>query len=119
MNPYGQTQPLARRLLGLLAGWICCVALVATAEGLIRQAPLPVPAAWVTPGAVFLAALAGGYLCALIAKERVMPRVLIAIILISGLAYGVSPANGSGASPVVMALLGAAGVYFGAWLRDG
>src|SRR5690348_15071352 len=76
MIPQGQPQTLARRLLGLLAGWVCCVSLVATVEGYLRQAPLPVPSAWVTPGAALLAAMAGGYLCAFIAKDRTMPRVL-------------------------------------------
>ena len=119
MNGYPQTRSLALRLLGLFTGWICCVSLVATVEGYLRQAPVPVPKAWLTPGAALLAAMAGGYLCALIAKDRTMPRVLIAVVLISGLAYGASPANGTGASPVLLAILGAAGVYLGAWLRDG
>lgn len=118
MNIHTQ-QTLIRRLLGLVAGWLCCVALVATAEGLIRQAPMPVPAAWITPLAAFVAAMAGGYLCALIATDRTMPRILIAIVLISGLAYGSSPVAGEGAKPVLLAILGAAGVYLGAWMRDG
>lgn len=119
MIPQGQPQTLARRLLGLLAGWVCCVSLVATVEGYLRQAPLPVPSAWVTPGAALLAAMAGGYLCAFIAKDRTMPRVLIAIVLISGLAYGASPVAGADAKPLLLAILGAVGVYLGAWLRDG
>lgn len=118
MNIHAQ-QTLARRLLGLLAGWVCCIFLVATAESVIRNVLMPVPAAWVSPGAVLLAAMAGGYVCALISTDRTMPRILIAVVLISGLAYGASPANGGGASPVVLAILGAVGVYLGAWLRDG
>ena len=112
-------QTLLRRLLGLLAGWVCCVTLVATAEGLIRKAPLPVPSGWITPLAAFAAAAAGGYLCALISTDRTMPRILIAIVLITGLAYGASPAAGEGAKPLLLAMLGAAGVYMGAWMRDG
>ena len=120
MNGYGQQpQTLARRILGLLAGWACCILLVATVEGYLRQSPVPVPKAWVTPGAALIAAMAGGYLCALIAKDRTMPRILIAVVLISGLAYGASPANGSGASPVLLAIMGAVGIYLGAWMRDG
>ena len=118
-NAYAPPQTLARRILGLLAGWFCCLSLVATAEGIIRQASIPVPVAWTTPCAALLAAMAGGYLCAFIAKDRVMPRVLIAIVLISGLAYGASPVAGADAEPVLLAILGAAGVYLGAWLRDG
>ena len=116
---YGQPPTLARRLLGLLAGWLCCLFLVATAEGLIRQVPLPFPQAWVTPASAFLAALAGGYLCAFIAKDRTMPRVLIVIVLVSGLVYGMSPAAGADAKPSLLAILGAAGVYLGALMRDG
>lgn len=118
MNAHAQ-QTLLRRFLGLVAGWLCCVTLVATAEGLIRQAPMPVPAGWITPIAAFAAAAAGGYLCALIATDRTTPRILIAIVLITGLAYGASPVAGEGAKPVLLAILGAAGVYIGAWMRDG
>ena len=118
MNQY-PPQTMFRRLAGLLAGWLACLFLVATAESLIRQFPMPLPAVWISSGAVFLAALAGGYLCALIAKDRMIPRILIAIVLISGLAYGVSPAAAAGSSPVLLAILGAAGVYLGAWLKDG
>ncbi|HTL98058.1 MAG TPA: hypothetical protein VL181_04570 [Holophagaceae bacterium] len=119
MNPHGQPQTIARRLLGLLAGWLCCVSLVATVEGFLRQAPMPVPTAWITPGAALLAAMAGGYLCAFISKDRTMPKVLIAAVLISGLAYGASPAAGADAKPLLLAIMGAVGVYLGAWLRDG
>jgi hypothetical protein len=110
---------VVRRLAGLLAGWVCCVFLVATAEGLIRQSPVVLPAAWISLGAAFLAALAGGYLCALIARDRTTPRILIAVVLFSGLAYGVSPAAAPGSEPVLLAILGATGVYLGAWMKDG
>ncbi|HET8715981.1 MAG TPA: hypothetical protein VFM16_09165 [Holophagaceae bacterium] len=112
-------RPLLQRIAGLLAGWLACVFLVATVEGTIKRSPVPLPAAWITPGAAFIAAFIGGYLCALIARDRTMPRVLIGIVLISGLAYGASPAAGEGVSPVLLALLGAAGVYLGAWTKDG
>jgi len=112
-------QTLVRRLAGLLAGWLACVFLVATAESAIRKAPVALPAAWISLGAVFLAALAGGYLCALIARDRMIPRVLIAIVLLSGLAYGVSPVAAPGSQPVLLAILGAAGVYLGAWMKAG
>lgn len=118
MNQY-PPQTVLRRLAGLLAGWLACVFLVATADGLIRQSPVALPAAWISLGAVFLAALVGGYLCALIARDRVIPRILIAIVLLSGLAYGVSPVAATGSQPVLLAILGAAGVYLGAWLKDG
>ncbi|HZU53427.1 MAG TPA: hypothetical protein VFF77_06005 [Holophagaceae bacterium] len=118
MNQY-PPQTLFRRLAGLLGGWLACVFLVATAEGLIRKSPVALPAAWIGLGAVFLAALAGGYLCAFIARDRVIPRILIAIVLLSGLAYGVSPVAAPGAQPVLLAILGAAGVYLGAWMKDG
>ena len=118
MNQH-QRQTVFRRLVGLLAGWLACVFLVAMAESLIRQAPVALPAAWISLGAVFLAALAGGYLCSLIAKDRMIPRVLIAIVLLSGLAYGVSPAAAADSHPVLLAILGAAGVYLGAWMKAG
>jgi hypothetical protein len=118
MNQY-PPQSLFRRLAALLVGWLACAFLVATAEGLIRQSPVPLPAAWIGLGAVFLAALAGGYLCALIAKDRIIPRILLAIILLSGLAYGVSPVAAPGSQPVLLAILGAVGVYLGAWMKDG
>lgn len=118
MNPL-PPQTLFRRLAGLVAGWLACIFLVATADGLLRQSPVPVPAAWVSSVAVFLAALAGGYLCALISKDRTMPRVLLAAVLLTGLAYGVSPAAAAGSKPLLVAILGAAGVYFGAWMKAG
>lgn len=108
-----------RRFAGLLAGWLACVFLVATADGLVRQSPVPLPAAWISSVDVFLAALVGGYVCALIAKDRIIPRILAAVILFTGLAYGVSPVAAAGSNPVVLALLGAAGVYFGSWFKDG
>ena len=111
-------QTLFRRLAGLVVGWLACIFLVATAGGLIRQSPL-VPVAWISSVAVFLAALAGGYLCALIAKDRMIPRVLMAVVLLSGLAYGVSPAAAAGSKPLLVAILGVAGVYLGAWLKAG
>lgn len=118
MNPT-PPQTVLRRLAGLLTGWLACVFLVATADGLIRESPVPLPAAWISSGAVFLAALAGGYLCALIAKDRMIPRILTAIVLLTGLAYGASPVAAAGSKPVLLAILGAAGVYLGAWLKDG
>ena len=118
MNQY-PPQTMLRRLAGLLAGWLACVFLVATADGLIRQFPVALPAAWINLGAVFLAAMAGGYLCALIARDRMIPRVLIAIVLFSGLAYGVSSVATPGSQPVLLAILGAAGVYLGAWMKQG
>ncbi len=118
MTP-GRDSRTLRKVAGLLAGWFACVFLVATAEGLIRMSPVPLPAAWIGLGAIFLAALAGGYLCALIAKDRTMPRILIAVVLFTGLAYGVSPAASPGSQPVLLAILGAAGVYLGAWMKQG
>lgn len=118
MSPHPR-QTALRRLAGLLAGWIACVFLVAAAEGLIRQSPVALPAAWISLGAAFLAALAGGYLCAFIARDRAIPRILIAIVLFSGLAYGVSPVAAPGSKPLLLAVLGAAGVYLGAWMKDG
>lgn len=117
MNREGRS--IARKSAGLLVGWLACVFLVATADALIRQSPVPLPAAWISLGAVFLAALAGGYLCALIARDRVVPRILIAVVLLSGLAYGVSPVAAPDSQPVLLAILGAAGVYLGAWMKDG
>ncbi|HXC16612.1 MAG TPA: hypothetical protein VNV60_04145 [Holophagaceae bacterium] len=122
MNQYPRQTPpqtFVRRLAGLLAGWLACVFLVAAADSTIRQSPVALPAAWINLGAVFLAALAGGYICALIAKDRMIPRVLIAIVLFSGLAYGVSSAAEPGSQPVLLAILGAAGVYLGAWMKEG
>ena len=118
MNQY-PPPTLVRRLAGLFAGWLACVFLVATADGLIRRTPVPLPAVWINLGAVFLAALAGGYVCALIAKDRMIPRILIAIVLFTGLAYGVSSAAEAGSQPVLLAILGAAGVYLGAWMKEG
>ncbi|HET6330890.1 MAG TPA: hypothetical protein VFF76_08900 [Holophagaceae bacterium] len=110
---------MLRKLAGLFAGWLACVFLVATADSLIRQSSVPLPAAWISLGAVFLAAMAGGFVCALIAKDRMIPRILIAIVLFTGLAYGVSPVAAAGSQPVLLAILGAAGVYLGAWLKEG
>ncbi len=118
MNQAGNSQTL-RKFAGLLAGWLACVFLVATAEGLIRMSPVPLPAAWIGLGAIFLAALAGGYLCALIAKDRMIPRILIAVVLFTGLAYGISPAASPGSQPVLLAIVGAVGVYLGAWMKQG
>lgn len=117
MSPNNSSLP--RKLSGLLAGWLSCIFLVATAEGLIRQSPVPLPGTWIGLGAAFLAALVGGYLCALITKDRNMPRVLLAVILFSGLAYGVSPVATPDSQPVLLAILGAVGVYLGAWMQAG
>ncbi|MBS1784122.1 MAG: hypothetical protein JST24_01695 [Acidobacteria bacterium] len=118
MTP-GRDAHTLRKLAGLLAGWLACVFLVATAEGLIRLSPVALPAAWIGLGAIFLAAMAGGYLCALIAKDRMIPRILLAIVLFTGLAYGISPAASPGSQPVLLAILGAVGVYLGAWMKQG
>ncbi len=113
------SQTLFRKVAGLLVGWLSCAFLVATAENLIRKSPVPLPVAWIGLGAVFLAALVGGFLCALIAKDRMIPRILIAIVLITGLAYGVSSSGAAASQPVLLAILGAVGVYLGAGMKEG
>lgn len=116
---HGRDSQTLRKLAGLLAGWLACAFLVASAEGLISLSPVPLPAAWIGLGSIFLAALAGGYLCALIAKDRMIPRILVALVLFTGLAYGISPAAAPGSQPVLLAILGAVGVYLGAWMKQG
>lgn len=114
MNP--ETSSLFRKLAGLILGWLACVSLVAAAEGLMLQSPVPLPSEWISVGSVFLAAMVGGYLAAFLSRDRLIPRILLAFVLFTGLAYG---ASSVGSHPLLLAIFGALGVYVGSWMRHG
>ncbi len=67
----------------------------------------------------FVAALAGGYVCALVARNPKAATVLAVIILIMALAYQTGPSAPGEPSWYRLALLlvGPAGVFCGGWLK--
>ncbi len=69
----------------------------------------------------FLAALAGGYVAALVGRGQTAARILSGLVLLAGIVFGLLAKTGP--QPqwylLVLPILGGAGVFLGGWLRGG
>jgi len=142
---------MARSVLGVIAGYVVMVLLVfATfsgayllmgAEGAFRPDSYDVSGLWLLTSFVlaFLAAVAGGYVCAAVSRRDLAPLVLAVVVMAFGLISAVQTLSARGESPVrtgdvpniaaaqqarmppwvalLNPLVGAAGVLAGARLR--
>jgi hypothetical protein len=117
---------VGRAFLGVVAGYIVTVALVVVLDPLVAIAMLhgsrTANAAYLAANVVlsFVAALAGGALCARIARERqvLLGGVLGALILVVGM-LAASRAHMAGVTPsygYLIAILGALGALAGGTL---
>jgi hypothetical protein len=111
---------MLRKALAVVAGYVLTVLLILPLSKLSAQFAAPGAQSQVIVVtahllAYFLAAFAGGYACAWIARAPWPGRILAALVLLGGLLYVGSA--GSGAYFTLLPFAGGLGAFAGSWLR--
>jgi hypothetical protein len=120
------TDSLVRAIVGMVVGAVVMGILVGVVDTWAAANLHPGPESPAAPALIhlacdFVAAGAGGWICAFIARNARASIWMAALTLVIALGYQAAPANPGESSGYRLALLlvGPLGVYAGGWLRGG